>query len=153
MKNFLILLSFFVFLPFLAWAEDIAICGASEGYAYDAHRQMNNNKGEWSKDSISDGKLTFRKNNDGSLDLLVSSALGLSSSVEDGAQIIPATISNEAATIVLIYPNRLSETYVFQKLKNDEYQVMWTQAKAETPFPRITAFVAKCSYLNLDELK
>ena len=147
---FLLLLLFF---PYQAHATDIATCGASTGYAYDAYRGLHEEESSgWGEDRIANGQFTLVKNEKGELDLLIAGALGVSSSVSDGATVIPATISDEAATIVLLYPNRLVETYVFQKLKNGKYQAMWTQAKAETPLPRITAFVSDCKYLNLSVL-
>lgn len=145
---------FLFFAAFPAFSADIATCGASSGYAYDAFRGLQDEKNVgWDKDQIPNGQFTLKKNDNGDLDLLISGAFGVSSSASDGATIIPATISDEAATVIVLYPNRLVETYVFHKLKNGKYQAMWTQAKAETPIPRITAFVADCSYLNLEAIK
>lgn len=148
------LLSLCVFTPFPAIAIDIATCGESSGYSYDAFRRLQNDKEiGWKKDKITNGQFTLKLDEQGHIDLLISSAAGVSSSLSDGAKIFPATISDEAVTIVVLYPNQLVETYVFQKLKNGKFQAMWTQAKAETPIPRITAFVSDCSYLNLDIIK
>ena len=156
MLRYLNIFCFFLFCAFMsaqAFAADIATCGESSGYAYDTYRGLTEEKeAGWVEDRIKGGQFTFRKGEDGEFDLLISSAMGVSSSVSDGAKIIPATISDEAVTVVVLYPNRLVETYVFQKLKNGKYQAMWTQAKAETPFPRITAFVSDCSYFDLSAI-
>ncbi len=153
-RSIAIVISFFAFVSTPIFASDIATCGASSGYAYDAFRLLNEESGiGWNKDGITNGQFTLTQKENGDFDLLSSSYFGVSSSASDGAKIIPATISDEAITVVVLYPNRSVETYVFQKLKNGKYQAMWTQAKAETPIPRITAFVSDCSYLNLDALK
>lgn len=134
--------------------NNVAVCGSSSGYSYYANRGLA--EGDilgWSQDENSTGSITFKKYDDGELDLIfVDATMGSYSSIEEGATIIPASISDTSVSIISLYPNQLSETYVFQKLKDGKMQVMWTQAKSDTPVPKIAAWVAECSYLNLNLL-
>ncbi len=77
---------------------------------------------------------------------------GIFSSVDEGAKVIVSGLSDRSVTILVIYPV-LVETYIFQSLNDGTSEVMWTQAKAETTFPKISAFVAKCSFFELSNLK
>lgn len=71
---------------------------------------------------MSDGRFTFTIDDNGLLDLLVSDATGkVFSSVSQGAKIFPASLSDDAVSIIVLYENILIETYVFQKLKNGLY--------------------------------
>jgi len=156
MKKALYLFFWFLFMmqPQKSFAQDIATCSEAKGYSYFANRAMAHKKSVgWTEDEITGGQFTFRVNNDGKLDILTSGILGVSSAIEEGANIVLATISDDAATVVTVYPNQLTETYVFQVLKNGSYQAMWTQAKAETPLPKITALISECSFLDLEVLK
>ncbi len=112
----------FIF-PSFAYAEDVAVCGGSDGYSYYSYRKMgeSNNTG-WQEDKMSDGRFTFTIDDNGLLDLLVSDATGkVFSSVSQGAKIFPASLSDDAVSIIVLYENILIETYVFQKLKNGLY--------------------------------
>ncbi len=75
------------------------------------------------------------------------------SSISEGARLIPATLSDDAASVIVFYPNQLIEVYSFQKLKNGNYQAMYTQLKAEGLFPKASVFISDCSYLNLEVLQ
>ncbi len=134
--------------------NNVAVCGSSTGYSYYANRGIA--EGDilgWSEEKNLTGSITFKKYDDGKLDLIfVDATKGSYSSTEEGAAIIPASISETSASIISLYPNKLSETYIFQKLKDGKMQVMWTQAKSDTPLPKIAAWVGECSYLNLDLL-
>lgn len=150
-----IIFSLLLFIPSVTHAQlhknNVAVCSSSKGYGYYAQRNlMTEGNVGWKEDKNLTGSMTFKKYDDGKLDLIFTDATrGSYSGTEEGASILPVSISENAASIVLIYPNQLSEAYVFQRLKSGEFQVMWTQAKAETPFPKVAAWVGKCSYLNL----
>lgn len=136
---------------FPAYAADVAICGGSKGYSYMAFRNlMDEENMGWSEDTNLHGQIVLKKNQDGELDIMFGDATtSIYSTLAEGGTLLPASISEEAVTVVVIYPNMLSETYIFQKLKNGDYQVMWTQAKSETPIPKVAAWVAECSYLDI----
>lgn len=158
LKKYGLCLSLFIsVVSFSAYAENIAVCGASQGYAYSALRKMTKeNDAGWHQDGISNGKFTLLKKQDGTLDILsvttFSDVFGVISDAEEGVKIVLNGLSNESATIVALHPEVVA-TYVFQKLNNGKYQVMYTRAKAESPFPEISGFVADCSYLNLEALQ
>lgn len=144
---------FVLFFTFPAQAKDIAKCGSSYGYSYYADRGGTRVDGlGWEKDQISKGQFTFIQKSDGAFDIISSHADGVTSAVDQGATLIPASISDEALTIILLYPNELTETYVFQKLRSGAFQAMWTQAKVETLVPKISALVSDCSYLDLESV-
>jgi len=134
--------------------NNVAVCGSSVGYSYYAERGLA--EGDilgWSEAENLTGSITLKYYEDESFDILFTDAtLGAYSAKEEGAVIVPVSLSDKAVSIVAVYP-MLSETYVFQKLKDGEYEVMWTQSKSETPLPKIAAWVGKCSYLNLRLLK
>ena len=134
------------FAPSVSFAEDVAVCGNSTGKSYFADREMNPHETiGWTDDKMT-GKFTFKKNDDGTLDLLYLDSTGsIKSSIAEGAKIVPASISDDAVSIVVLYPNSLVSSYTFQILNNKKMQVMWTQNKVETPFPKISAMVADCS--------
>ena len=148
---FSVVLTFF---STVALAEDIAVCGESSGYAYYANRGINQSENVgWSEDKISGGKFTLSQDDKGQLDLLISDATGrVFSSLSQGSKIFPA-ISADSSLTVIIVNDQLVETYIFQILKNGKFQAMYTDAKAEAPFPKVSAFIADCSYLNLKALK
>ncbi|MAF68271.1 MAG: hypothetical protein CMH26_10070 [Micavibrio sp.] len=147
------LLLFFIFQVSVSFAsQDVAICGEASGYSYYADRKMatKDNIG-WTENKYK-GQFNLKKTDEDELDIFFSGVLGITSVLSEGGEIIPATISDDALTLVAIYPNQLTETYIFQISKSGEYEAMWTQAKAETPFPNVTAFVSKCSYINFNAL-
>lgn len=143
-----------LFFSALAFAEDIAICGASSGYSYYANRGLSQaDRTGWEEDKISDGKFTLTQDDKGQFDLLISDATGrVFSSLSQGSIIRPAVLSETSLTVIIVN-DQLVETFIFQKLKDGKFQAMYTDAKAEGSFPKVSALVADCSYLNLKALK
>lgn len=135
-------------------ADTIATCGPSQGYTYVANRKLGSEKtAGWSEDKIPKGQTSLIQDEKGEFDLLFLDATEkIFSARDDGAKIFPISLSEDALQLLAIYPLS-SETYVFQKLKDDTFQLMWTQTKAEAPVVKIAGFVSKCDKFEIQKIK
>ena len=134
----------------VANAADIAHCGASEGYAYYPKFGLgaNDEKGEWTKDGISNGQFSISGSDNGDFDLLFKDTSGeIYSARADGGKIIPLGKTETSLSLLVVYPNKTSETYTVYRTIEGKAEMMWTQNKYNTLIPKVAAFVATCSYL------
>lgn len=133
-----------------AAGKNIAICGASTGYAYYAKAGLMvlNEGGEgWHQDAISNGRITLFSN-EGRLDVLYADATGgVKSATADGGQVVLVGRNAEALVVVVNYPKLLVETYTFRKSANGA-EVIWSSNKYGTPLPKLGAYRAPCSFLS-----
>jgi hypothetical protein len=143
-------------LPSVVFADDIAVCGESEGHSYYAYRNLVSEEKDsgWKEDGIKNGKFTL-KITDNKLDILISDASGgLFSSKDDGGNVVLVGSGKDFVNVVAIYPTTsVVESYIFQTLRNGKAQAMWTHSKADTPITKVSSFVADCSFLNIGALK
>lgn len=126
--------------------EIIASCGESSGVTY-FHQNSVIPKEEagWSKDIVRDGSFIVQKIGE-NYDLLFRDKLGLQSSTDNGAIILPTHSTQNSLNLVLIYPqNGNVEVYNFQSLKTDNAEVSWTSTKVGTLIVKSGVFHAKCA--------
>ena len=136
-----------------AFAGDIAVCGASSGYAYYPRIGLtagSNEVGKWTDDQISNGRITLTAHDDGSFDLLAADAKGgVYSAVNDGAEVFQFSRSIDSLIIIVAYPvTGVIETYNFLKSVTGP-EVMWTSNKGRTPVLKAGTYRAECSFIDL----
>jgi hypothetical protein len=136
-------------IPTSSRSEDVANCGASEGYGYYPSIGLTANRAaEWTKDGIANGRLTLKKLPTGLFDVLFIDATGsVVSSTQDGAKVILIGKDTNTISILVIY-DQLIETFTFMHSTSGA-EVMWTQNKHSTPIVKATVFQAKCSFVNI----
>lgn len=144
---------------FAAHSKDIAICGEASGYVYTTQNMSEDPRFlGWHGHAIENGKIQLVRSEEGSLDILSSGIAGLSSALGDGAKVTLDAVSDDSISVSVKYPNNdVLEGYIFYRLEPENLHVMWTQSvtqnSKQNSSPRLAAFAAKCSYLNLDELR
>jgi hypothetical protein len=136
-------------------ALNVAVCSQPKsGYSYYANSgAIKEKESGWREEKNLTTSITLKKYDDNTLDLLYTiDELGTFSIKDEGATIIPVSLSEKSFSFVVIYPNKLSSTYAFQKLNNGKYELMWTESKIGTAMPKIATWVSDCSYVNLSAL-
>lgn len=132
-------------------ATDIAQCGASEGYAYYPKFGLSakdTDSGKWGKDRISNGQFSISVTDNGEFDLqFKDTSGGIYSTRAEGGKIVHLGKSEASLSLLVVYPNKTSETYTVYRTVDGNAEVMWTQNKFNTLIPKVAAFVASCSYL------
>jgi hypothetical protein len=137
-----------------AYAKDIAVCGASEGYSYFPEAGLlaapeSEDAGKWKTDAISSGRLTLSRSGD-RFDLLFTDATGAVISARgDGGEVVRVGQTADAITVVVNYSGSLVETYTFIKAAGGA-EAIWSTNKYGTLIPKIGAYRAPCSLLVLE---
>ena len=125
--------------------EIIASCGESSGQAYYHHNEIvSKDEAGWSEDRVKDGSFLVQKSGD-EYDVIYRDKLGLHSSKDSGALIIPTYKGPNSLSLVLTYPaNGNTEVYNFQHLGTKDAEVSWTSTKVGTLIVKSGVFLAKC---------
>ena len=101
-----------------AMANNIAICGSSNGISYFPEVGImigNRDASKWVQYKIKGGTITLTLTADKQFDLLFSDSYGRAvSSKQDGAKVLLVGKTRESATFAVIYP-KLTEVYSFVK--------------------------------------
>jgi hypothetical protein len=131
--------------------NNIAVCGASDGYGYYAETGLLSGRAEagvWIEDAIDTGRMTLTLDDSGAFDLLITDASGsIFSAKGDGATIVPVAATTTVLSIVVAYP-LVVETYTFL-LSDSGPEVIWTSNKHSAPIIKVSAMRAPCSLVNL----
>ena len=131
-----------------AFAKDIAICGASEGYGYYPNVGLGK-PGEWVRDGIKEGRFTLTRVGD-RFDLLFTDATGaVISATNDGGSVVQIGRNEEAIAVIVIYPGATVETFTFFK-SQDGNEAIWSTNRYGVLKPKLTTFRAPCSFLDLE---
>jgi hypothetical protein len=137
-----------------ALSKDIPICGASDGYAYFPEAGPLHDlpdHGKWVKDGITQGRATLSSEGD-KLDLLFTDASGaVISATNDGGKVILLGKNKEALSVVINYPGKTVETWTFINSRNGA-EAIWSIHKYGTAMPKLAAFRAPCSFLDLESV-
>ena len=125
--------------------EIIVSCGESKGHAYFHHNAYVSKKDSgWAEDKVTNGSFFVQKSGD-DYDLIYRTKLGLTSSVDDGALIMPTHKNENSLSLVVIYPsNGNTEVYNFQHIDTDDAEATWTQTKVGTLIVKSGVFHASC---------
>ncbi len=125
----------------VVWASQtnaavVTRCGASEGYAYmEEGGFVPKNKAGWTKDAITGGSHLLLKDGD-NFDIIYTDATKRTiSSREDGGQIIRISESGGTYVILVNYPGKLVETWVFNLDRDGRGVVTFHQARYGDHFP------------------
>ncbi len=141
----------------LVFAEDITTCKDPSGMAYYHHANMVQKKDSgWSKDKISDGRLTLKKIADGEYDILIYDATKtLFSLKQDGGQIVLMRAGENDATFLHFYPDRVIELYTFWKdsLGQFKYDLIQSKGGDLTLVHKSSILVGSCSAINFEIIK
>ena len=139
-----------IFLGSLALAaenpETIATCGGSNGHSYfHSSNLVGDEESGWSTDQLTEGSITVQKIGD-NFDVIHRSVVGLQSSVDSGAIIVPIAYTQDSLGLVVIYPDSgTTEVYNFQHLETEFAEVSWTSTKVNSLINKSAVFYAKCS--------
>ena len=126
--------------------EIIVSCGESKGHVYFHHNEYVSKKDSgWAEDRVKDGSFFVQKSGE-NYDLIYRTKLGLSSSADDGAIIMPTHRSEKSLSLVVIYPsNGNTEVYNFQHINTKNAEATWTQTKVGTLIVKSGVFRASCN--------
>jgi len=126
--------------------EIIVSCGESAGHVYFHHNEYVSKKDSgWAEDKVKDGSFFVQKSGD-NYDLVYRTKLGLTSSTDDGAVIMPTHRSENSLSLVVIYPsNGNTEVYNFQHINTKNAEATWTQTKVGTLIVKSGVFHASCN--------
>ena len=135
-----------------AFAEELAVCGASEGYAFYPKAGLaaqNEDAGKWVDDKISGGRLTLTRIGKDEYDLLFSDSTGrIVSAKQDGGVIVPAGGASDTVSLIVVYPGTgVVETYTFLRKADTGAEVIWTSNKGGGALiMKVAAYRADCSF-------
>jgi len=117
----LLLTLLIAFVPLVVFPKTIMTCGESKGHAfYHAGPLVPSEKAGFKEDAISGGKTSLLQKQDGEYGILFVDVTGSIKSVEDqGGTIIPfRTASDGLVSLLLLYPDQLTEIYAFNPTTN-----------------------------------
>ena len=138
-----------VLAPTTALAKEIAVCGESKGYGYFPQTGINTITG-WHPDGISQGRFTLTSDGN-KFDILYTDGSGaVVSSTGDGGEVILVGRTAHTITFAVNYPGMTIETFTFIK-SSDGNEVIWSSNKYGAPVPKIAAYRAECTLLDLSE--
>lgn len=130
--------------------NNVAVCSNPEGlngYSFFWDDQ------KWKEDKNLTLSITLKYDDSGEIDLFYSiKDLGDYSVKEEGGKVIVFSKTEKSLGLVTIFPNKVSETFIFRQGDLNNNIVMMTQATTAIGFENIQSFEGNCSYLNLDLL-
>lgn len=133
-------------------AETIATCGESNGYGFYPRAGLavsDPEAGKWVDDGVSGGKISLVSLPDGKFDLMFADVTGgIYSTTAEGGRTFVAFRDATTISVLAIHRMGAVETYTFIETA-DGPQVLWTSNKSLTPIPKVAAYQAACSYLDL----
>jgi len=134
---------FALIVSLLANAEILALCGASEGYAYYVPKLfVPEEEAGWTEDAISSGSFQLIRAGD-DFDIIYTDTTGWTqSSKADGAKIIGQVTEDGDIVVQLIYWNVI-EVYVFW-LSLKKPVATFSSTKFDTLMQKQAVMVAKC---------
>lgn len=146
MKTFKFLIPFFfsLFSCSLAVGQTVVTCGASKGKIY----ILENGKGEWADDGITDGGIALMVRQDKKWDIVTNSRRGSVSALSDGATVTLSHANDRVVTVVVSYPLQTVETYQFNiDAKNRKRGiVLWTATRNNSIGITMKAMHAECNF-------
>lgn len=139
-----------------AHAADIASCSNPEGHAYFPELGLVGEKDRgWSNDKITGGLIKLVKLTEGGYDVLfVDATKDIVSSRNDGATVIPLNRGESVFSVLVVYPGKTAETYIFLRDKSGRLEYLQTTSRAGRGVPIAKASVMRgtCSYINFGAL-
>ena len=126
--------------PNVSTAQTLIKCGASFGHGhFFAHETWNPDGASWSEDAISSGSIRLTLSGD-QFDIEFGDAVGGSSYIGDGAQVIRLASNDDFLTIGAFHAN-YSDIYTFDLNNNS---VAWSSHKIGL-IPKAATYAADCS--------
>lgn len=140
-----------------SFAQDITTCVDPEGMAYYHHSgSVSAKDAGWSKDKITDGRLTLKKIADNEYDIFILDATkSLFSLRQDGGQIVLMRAGDQDATFLHFFPGKVIELYTFWRDTKGEFRYDLVQSKggATTRVHKSAVLVGTCSAIKFDLLR
>ena len=120
-----------------AFAQNIASCGPSSGYAlYHYSKIVQKKDSGFDKDKISSGMTTLQRNSSGEFDIqMVDSRKRIISLVQDGGKVILLRSGETDATFMHFFPGMVVELYTFWKASDGKYHYDLIQSKGGDAMP------------------
>ena len=103
----------------------------------------------WVKDGISVGRITLTAEQDKFDFLYVDASGAIVSATSDGGTVTRIGQTDKAISVVVSYPGKTIETWTFIN-SSDGPEALWSSNKYGTAIPKIAAFRAPCSLLDLE---
>ncbi|MBT4109813.1 MAG: hypothetical protein HOJ40_01020 [Flavobacteriaceae bacterium] len=153
MKKLLLLLLLF-FLPHLAFAETIATCENPKGYEYYPFAGSVPESGSgWSQGGFTGGTYRLTQDDKGNFDVIFTSKAGqFVSASNDGGSVAPFSLDKNQISIIVLYMGDVVETFSFINNNAGNNELIFTQTKTKF-LPKVAAYRAKCSQLDLYKIK
>ena len=122
----------------------IVTCGASKGKIY----IVEDGKGSWSDDSISDGTISLIAGPNKGWDIVSNSKRGKLSALADGATVTLTHANAQVISVTASFPMQTVETYQFSMDPKDRKKgfVLWTAARSNSLMTSMKAMRAECLF-------
>jgi hypothetical protein len=128
-------------------AEVLATCGASHGHAYYVRGPFVEAKDSgWTEDKISKGTLQLIRSGDDYDVIFTDSTGGTLSAKGDGASTAGSFDDRGNLLLIVMYPGKSVETYVFWFAVKTEKTLTFSQAKYGAPIAKHSLLQATCEW-------
>jgi hypothetical protein len=138
-------LTFAISVNDVAAQEVVTVCGPSAGYGYYLEPRQDG----WVKDGISDGMFTVIRNATGDYGVITKDVQTTFSARGAGAKVVKVSGSDDLRfTLVVVYPNPITEIYQFSLDQRGRGTVLWAAVKNRVGLAAVTKgtlFTATCS--------
>lgn len=135
---------FFLSINSLHAQTTIVTCGASKGKIY----IVEDGKGTWSDDNISDGAISLIAVPNKGWDIVTKSKRGTLSALADGATVTLTHANAQVISVTASFPMQTVETYQFSIEPKDRKKgfVLWTAARSNSFLITMKAMRAECIF-------
>jgi hypothetical protein len=133
--------------PLVLRAEVLATCGASDGYAYFPPGPLvPKDESGWTPDGISKGSFQLIRSGDDYDIIFTDTTGGTLSAKADGGLITTTASEHGNLLVIVLYPSKTLETYVFWFSVKAEKTVTYSQAKYGATIPKHSLMRASCKW-------
>lgn len=130
-----------------SFSEVLAVCGSSEGHAYYAAVPETPAKAAgWQADRITAGSFQLIRSGTDYDIIATDSTGGTFSAKADGGVITASRDAKGNLLVVVIYPGKVLETYIFWFGSKSERVVTYSQAKHASTFPKHSLMRSTCEW-------
>jgi len=137
-------------------ALDIASCSNPKGKAYYAEKgPVGPESSGWTDDYITGGLTKVKKIGENEYDLLyVDARKEIVSARQDGAHILVVHQSDDAFSLLVVYPGTTAEVYTFLKTSSGKLEYLHTLSRAGSGQGTTKASVMRgdCDYIKFDQM-
>ncbi len=145
------LIALSAWIPEVANAREIAVCGESEGHSFYPKLGLSSaNEDRWIPDRITGGRITLTETSKGEHDIFYANATGAAGSAKnDGAMVTTLGSVGDSLGVLVAYPDTGQiESYAFIVNADGKAEVMWTVNRYGPLVRKVSAFKANCSFFT-----